>query len=113
MAKGETVAGSPNTDLRPQRTAGHNGTRVGVWTTRTTAAEGRESDEDEGPSWTDPPNAQALWRGVAAKQGRCRKSLTSGRDRQSQGASFIAVGLGGVVQNRWGVQNVAIDGDRF
>jgi len=91
-----------------------NGTQVGMWITRTTPGEKcRQSDEDEGPSWTDPPNAQAIWRGVAAKQGCCRKSPASLRDRQSQGASLIAVELGGVVQNRWGVHNVAIDGDGF
>jgi hypothetical protein len=65
------------------------------------------------PGLTDPLGSQAIWRGVAAKQGRCKKSPASQRDPQSQGASFIALGLGGVVQNRWGVQNVAIDGDRF
>ena len=29
------------------------------------------------------------------------------------GCIFHHSGLGGVVQNRWGVQNVAIDGGRF
>ena len=29
------------------------------------------------------------------------------------GCIFHRSGLGGVVQNKWGVQNVAIDGDRF
>jgi len=112
MAKGAIVAGSLNDGLCPQQNA------VGVMESRqasgplTTSSE-KSSKKMKARGLTDPPGAQAIWRGVAAKQGCCRKSPTSLQDRQSQGASFIAVGLGGVVQNRWGVQNVAIDGDRF
>jgi hypothetical protein len=109
MAKGAIVAGSLNDGLCPQQNA--VGKQAGEWTPYD--VERKVVKEDEGPGLTDLPGAQAIWRGVAAKQGCCRKSPTSLQDRQSQGASFIAVGLGAVVQNRSGVQNVAIDGDRF
>jgi len=92
-----------------------NGTQGGVWTTRTTGKVVKVT-KMKAPGF----NRSAWLAGDMARcccEARALQNLpASQRDRQSQGASFIAVGLGGVVQNRWGVQkslSMVIDFDNL
>jgi hypothetical protein len=85
---------------RSKNAVGHfeNGKQVGAWTAYDAKGKGRQIDEDEGPG----------------DMARCCSEARAAQKISAQpagstisGVSFIAVGLGG------GVQNFAVDGDGF
>ena len=80
-----------------------NGKQVGVWTTYDAKGKGRQIDEDEGPGLNWPARRGAVL--LRSKGGA--ENFRQPAGSTISGLSFIAVGLGG------GVQNFAVDGDGF